>query len=133
MTQQNPAEPFDSNAAGDYRQQARHFLGKSREYLADGDLHQASEKGWGAAAWMAKAVAETRGWEYGRHEQFNVVLDHVQDLTGNDRMIELRGIANDLHRNFYTRSRFLSSVSIGTGLERVAELLDLLEPLTDGG
>ena len=56
----------------------------------------------GAAAWMAKAVAESRGWEYGRHEQFNVVLDRVQDLTGNDRLIELRGIANDLHRNFYT-------------------------------
>ena len=132
MTQMSPAEPFDSDAAWDYRQQARHFLGKSREYLAEGDLHQASEKGWGAAAWMAKAVAETRGWEYGRHEQFNVVLDRVQDLTGNDRLIELRGIANDLHRNFYTRGRFLSSVSIGTGLERVAELLDLLEPLTDG-
>ena len=64
MTQMNPAEPFDSDAAGDYRQQARNFLGKSREYLAEGDLHQASEKGWGAAAWMAKAVAETRGWEY---------------------------------------------------------------------
>ena len=75
MTQQNPAEPFDSDTAGDYRQQARYFFGKSREYLAEGDLHQASEKGWGAAAWMAKAVAESRGWEYGRHEQFNVVLD----------------------------------------------------------
>ena len=133
MTQLNPAEPFDSDAASDDRQQARHFLGKSREYLTEGDLHQASEKGWGAAAWMTKAVAETHGWEYVRHEQFNVVLDRVQDLTGNDRLIELRGIANDLHRNFYTRSRFLSPVSIGTGLERVAELLDLLEPLTDGG
>ena len=133
MTQMSPAEPFDRDAVGDYRQQAHHFFGKSREYLAEGDLHQASEKGWGAAAWMAKAVAESRGWEYGRHEQFNVVLDRVQDLTGNDRLIELRGIANDLHRNFYTPSRFLSSVSIGTGLERVAELLDLLEPLTEGG
>ena len=44
----------------DYRQQSRYFLAKSREYLADDDLHQASEKGWGAAAWMAKAVAEGR-------------------------------------------------------------------------
>ena len=79
----NPAEPFDSDAAGDYRQHARNFLGKSREYLADGDLHQASEKGWGAAAWIAKAVAETRGWEYGRHEQFKVVLTQARDLTDN--------------------------------------------------
>ncbi len=34
----------------DYEAQAREFLAKSREYLAAGDLHQASEKGWGAAA-----------------------------------------------------------------------------------
>ena len=134
MAQMNPPEPFDPDAAEDYRHQARYFLGKSREYLAEGELHQASEKGWGAAAWMAKAVAETQGWEYRRHEQFNVVLNNVRVLTGNDQLLGLRGIANDLHRNFYTRSRFLDAGSIGVGLNRMAELLDLLEPLTgDGG
>jgi hypothetical protein len=131
MTQHNPAEPFDRDAAGDYRQRSRYFLGKSREYLAEGDLHQASEKGWGAAAWMAKAVAETRGWEYARHEQFNVVLTQARDLTGNYRILELRGLANDLHRNFYTRRRFLDAVDIEASLGLMAELLDLLEPLTD--
>ena len=53
MIQTSPIEPFD-DAVGDYRRQAREFMLKSRQYLADGDLHQASEKGWGAAAWMAK-------------------------------------------------------------------------------
>ena len=72
MTQPHLGDPPDHDAVGDYRQQARYFLSKSREYLAEGDLHQASEKGWGAAAWMVKAVAETHGWEYGRHEQFSV-------------------------------------------------------------
>ena len=48
----------------DYRDQAWDFLEKGRKYLAEGDLHQASEKGWGAAAHMAKAVAAARGWEY---------------------------------------------------------------------
>ena len=37
--------------------QSREFLYKGREYLAAGDVHQASEKGRGAAAHMAKAVA----------------------------------------------------------------------------
>ena len=41
----------------DHAAQARDFLEKSREYLAAGDLHQASEKGWGAASHMVKAVA----------------------------------------------------------------------------
>ena len=94
MTQMNPAEPFDSDAAGDYRQQARNFLGKSREYLAEGDLHQASEKGWGAAAWIAKAVAEAAG-STGMNS--SVVLDHVQDLTGNDRILELGFAPQLLH------------------------------------
>ena len=132
MTQQNPAEPFDSDAAGDYRQQARYFFGKSREYLAEGDLHQASEKGWGAAAWMAKAVAERHGWEYKRHDHFYVVLDNARELTGNFRILELSGLANNLHRNFYTRGILLNPVNIEASLGLMAELLDLLEPLTDG-
>ena len=61
---------------------------------------------------MAKAVAETQGWEYGRHDQFNVVLSQARDLTGNYRILELRGVTNDLHRNFYTRRRFLDAVDI---------------------
>ena len=131
MTQMSPAEPFDSDAVGDYRQQARHFLGKSREYLAEGDLHQASEKGWGAAAWMTKAVAETHGWEYKKHDHFHVVLRNASRLTGDDRMLELRGMASDLHGNFYRRRLLLDAEDIKISLDRMAELLDLLEPLTD--
>ena len=50
--------------------QAREFLNKARGYLAAGDLHQASEQGWGAAARMAKAVAPARGWPHERHSRF---------------------------------------------------------------
>ena len=120
-----------SETIRDYRQQAREFLAKSRQYLADDDLHQASEKGWGAAAWMAKAVAEAHGWEYETHEQFNVVLNNARMTTGNDRLRELRGIANDLHHNFYVRKRFLDAEEISLELGEMAELLDILEPLTE--
>ena len=41
-------EVFDPAATADYRQQARQFLAKSREYLAVGDLHQALGKGMGS-------------------------------------------------------------------------------------
>jgi RecB family exonuclease len=133
MTQPHLTEPYDPAAAEDYRQQARDFLGKSREYLSAGDLHQASEKGWGAAAWMAKAVAVTQGWPYERHDEFNVVLNDARVLTGNLRLLELRGIANDLHRNYYTRKRFLNAEEIGLSLDNMAELLDILEPLTGAG
>ena len=43
-----------------YREQSRAFLDKAREELDAGDLVLASEKAWGAAAMMVKAVAEQR-------------------------------------------------------------------------
>ena len=44
-----------------YQERSWAFLAKAREELAVGDLEQASEKGWGAAAMMVKAVAGQRG------------------------------------------------------------------------
>ncbi len=132
MTQTSPNEPFNESGAAvaDYRQQAREFLAKSRKYLADDDLHQASEKGWGAAAWMAKAVADAQGWEYQKHPQFSVVLNNARRVTGEIRLLGMAGIANDLHGNVYTRKRFLDPESIALSLDQIAILLDILEPLT---
>ena len=133
MTQTSPMEPFepDSEAVADYRQQARMFLTKSREYLAEDDLRQAAEKGWGSAAWMAKAVADAQGWEYNRHAQFNTVMYQAQDLCGDARLDDLRSNANELHGYFYTRKRFLRADVISRGLDRMATLIDILEPLTE--
>lgn len=133
MTQSSPLEPFDgpATAVADYRQQAREFLLKSRQYLADGDLHQASEKGWGAAAWMAKAVAEANGWQYKRHEEFADIVNRARLTSGDERLRQLRAEANELHGFFYTRKRFLDPNDIAEGLDRMATLLDILEPLTE--
>ena len=135
MTQQtSPIEPFDSDddAVGDYCQQSRQFMVKSRQYLAEDDLHQASEKGWGAASWMAKSMAMAQGWDYTRHAQFSVVLNNARQITGDARLAGMRSIANELHGNFYTRKRFLDAVAIGEDLDQIAILLDILEPLTAG-
>ena len=124
-------ELFNPAATADYRQQAGQFLAKSREYLAEGDLHQASEKGWGAAAWMAKAVATAQGWEYSRHDQFSVVMNNARFLTGDDRLRSLRSIANELHGNYYKREFLLSADAIALDLDSIADLLAILEPLTE--
>ena len=61
-------------------------------------------------------------------------MNQASRLTGNDslrdRLRELRGIANDLRGNYYERKRFLDAEAIGRDLERMAELVDLLAPLT---
>ncbi|MXZ45661.1 MAG: HEPN domain-containing protein [Chloroflexi bacterium] len=114
----------------DHAEQAREFLTRCREYLAAGDLHQASEKGWGAAAHMAKAVAAAQGWEYATHADFSVVLNQAWEVTRNDRIRDLRGIANELHGNYYRRKRHLNANVIGRDIESVAELVEILAPLT---
>ena len=133
MPQMSPMQPYDEmrESIEDYRLQSREFLAKSRTYLADDDLHQASEKGWGAAAWMAKAVATAQEWQYDKHEHFGEVLYQAGKLTGDDRLRTFRAIANDLHGNFYQRKRFLHGDVIATALDEVETLLDLLEPLTE--
>ena len=72
---------------------------------------------------MTKAVAVAQGWEYERHEQFNVVLNNARIATGNLRIRQLRGIANDLHGNFYTRKRFLDAEEIRISLDDVADFV----------
>ena len=121
----------DSAAVGDHAIQAREFLAEAREHLAVGHLHQASEKGWGAAAHMAKAVAEAQGWQYDTHADFSVVLNQARRLTGDSRLGGLRATANDLHGNYYRRKRHLDAERIDEDIESVAELLGILAPLTE--
>ena len=119
----------EPSAVADCEAQAREFLGKAREYLAQGDLHQASEKGWGAASHMAKAVALAQGWSYDTHAEFSVVLNQARQATGEDRLRGLRGIANDLHGNYYRRKRHLDAEEITRDIASMAEPLELLAPL----
>ena len=121
-------EPLDDVSG--YAAQAREFLVKGREYLEAGDLHQASEKGWGAAAHMAKAVALAQGWQYSRHSHFHRVMNRVGELAGNpDYLAFLHGRAEILHINFYELKRDLNAVIIGENLEYMSELVEIMAPL----
>lgn len=80
---------------------------------------------------MTKAVAVAQNWQYDQHEHFNVILNNVLLITSNDRLLALREIANGLHRNYYTRKQFLNPTIITRELDAAAELLDILEPLTE--
>ena len=116
--------------ARNHSAQAMEFLKKGREYLAAGDLHQASEKGWGAAAHMAKAVASAQGWQYTRHSHFHRIMNEAGRLSGNLRLPFLHGRAEILHVNYYELADDLDARQIEQDLEGVAEMLGILEPLT---
>ena len=112
-----------------YQDAARHLLTQGFEELANGDSRQASEKGWGAAAQMIKAVASRRGWKHDSHAALYSVIDRLVKETGDDDIRRRFGMANALHQNFYENWR--STAYVAAGLAHVRELLDKLEPLLE--
>ena len=103
------------------------FLARARTYLAEDDLLQASEKGWGAAAQMVKSVAEARGWPHNGHHHLWRTINRLADETG-DRDIRMAfGAAGELHINFYEGR--LSRDVIKENLTDVAGLVSKLEAL----
>ena len=80
---------------------SRDFLVKAREELEKGELLQASEKAWGAAAHAIKAVAEKRRWfseaDWKLHQIANIISAEQQDETITWAYMAVR----DSHFNFY--------------------------------
>ena len=112
---------------GYHSETAREFLVKARAYLAEGDLLQASEKGWGAAAQMVKAVAEARGWRHQGHRQLYEVVDRLVAETGRRELRARFAEAGALHINFY--EGWLSAEAVGAHLDEVERLVNQLQPL----
>ena len=112
-----------------YQDASRHLLAQSFEELAEGDSRQASEKGWGAAAQMIKAVASSRGWKHDSHASLYRVIDRLVSETDNDDIHRRFAPANALHQNFY--ENWGSADYVARGLADVRGLLDRLEPLVD--
>ena len=84
-----------------HREQSRIFLAQAYEELAKGDLPQASEKGWGAAAQMLKATAQQRGWRNSTHRDLYLVSRALRRETGDKELTVLYSAASSLHVNFY--------------------------------
>ncbi len=106
------------------------FLRLSRQYLADGNLLQASEKGWGAVAHAAKLFAESRdGLEYERHEQLREVVTEMGIATNRHQQIRRwSDVASRLHQNFYDDS--MDALTIGRHLNDVERFVNLARGLT---
>ena len=112
-----------------YREAGRRFLVQARDELDAGDLRQASEKGWGAAAQMVKAAAQARGWPHTAHRH---LLTSVTDLTeevGDSGVHRLFGSAHYLHVNFYENT--FNADLVAEYLTDVEHFVDKLERILD--
>jgi uncharacterized protein (UPF0332 family) len=107
-----------------YSSAATQLLQQARQELARGDVRQASEKGWGAAAQAVKAVAEGRGWEHKNHAALFRAVDRLAREKRNDKLNALFVAANGLHMNFYENWMPLGTVRVG--VDEVAQFVALL-------
>ncbi len=104
------------------------FLRRSRAYLDDGQLLQASEKGWGAAH-AAMFIAGIRNWKYREHWEFEAeVVAGLARETGNNNVHTWGRSANELHTNFYRDDK--NAAQIAAHLNDVANFVNFIRQLT---
>ena len=110
-----------------YRDLSAGYLRKARAHLAEGDLTQASEKGWGAAAVLVKAAAEKRGWQHDGHRNlWNVARQLVGETGDPDLRLEY-GYAQAMHINFYEAA--MNREEVEEYLQHVERLVGKLDGL----
>lgn len=110
-----------------YREASRLLLTQAQSELAAGDVRQASEKGWGAAAQMVKSVADRRGWVHRSHAALYNAVALLTAETGDEEIRRLFAVAGNLHVNFY--EGWDNADNVAAGLADVERLLDKLEPM----
>jgi hypothetical protein len=110
-----------------YQQASEHFLAQAKQELSNGDLAQASEKGWGATAQILKAIAKQRGWDHHGHRYFHRAASRIRAETGDGEIRRLFDSASALHENFYEND--MPPDEVDERLDDVAALMDKLLPL----
>ena len=92
-------DPFDKVEV--YMKLSEKYLKDADELLAKKDYIQASEKLWGAAALMVKAVAASRGITILSHGELFSFVRKLGEEKNKPELRRLFSVASTLHQNFY--------------------------------
>ena len=103
------------------------LMAKAEEALAQGDLVQASQKGWRAAAWMLRGFAQAKGWRYTGFYGIVGVIECLAQEYADEEFYDLYSSVDALAVN--SPRCCDSRAGIEHDLSRVAELLRKLERL----
>lgn len=103
------------------------YLPEAQQFLGKEDLAQASEKLWGAAAEIVKAVAAKRGVELGTHASLWAYVDELDWQNPDLGLIEKFSYAGNLHTNFY--ENWLSKGYVVRGMDIVKDFVENMKRL----
>lgn len=84
-----------------YTGMSQRFIQQAGDEFQRGDLLQASEKAWGAAALATKSIAEQRAWRHNGHDLLYAISAQIADELGRPDLRRLFRSASSLHTNFY--------------------------------
>ena len=113
-----------------YREASHRLLSQAHGELEVGDLQQASEKAWGAAAQMFKAAATLRGWEHDQHRHLWVAARDLSNEANDPEIHTLFVVANGLHVNFYENTYDADKVMLY--IAKVDRLVAKVEAMLEG-
>ena len=105
---------------------SREFLTAARQELDEGDLLQASEKAWGAAAFALKAVAEKRRWFNDADWKLGRIAEILATEQDDDDIVAYYLAARDAHYNFYQHE--YNAPAVRRAINLAARLVDKLSP-----
>ncbi len=108
-----------------HQETSRRFIVQAEDELRKGDLMQACEKAWGAAAHSLKSIAERRGWRHDTHAALFRVARNIAREAGDPEIRTQFNSANGMHKNFY--EGWMSEEYIEGGIEDVKLLLAKLD------
>jgi uncharacterized protein (UPF0332 family) len=106
---------------------AEKFLSEAEAFLSKGDYVEASEKAWGAAAQIVKALATREGREIRSHSGLWVYVNDLVKKTQDPELRRLWWAANLLHQNFY--ENFMTTEDVTLAVEDVKRFVEKLKKL----
>ena len=111
-----------------HQERSRHFLSLVDDELARGELEEASNKVWGAAAHAIKAVAERRGWPHHSHALLQQTMERLISEEGAPQhLFGQYMMASAYHQGFYAWPPPANGIRYGK--EVIAEFIEALEGL----
>jgi hypothetical protein len=95
-------EPFDPETRSElHLKLSEKYLKDAEEFLAKEDYVQASEKAWGAASQIVKALAAREGRGLRSHGELHKQVAKIARETKDEEIRSLWQSAGMLHQNFY--------------------------------
>jgi hypothetical protein len=119
-------EPIDLETKAEiYLKLSEKYLRDSEEFLTKKDLVQASEKAWGAAAQIVKALAAKEGKELRSHGELHRYVAELSKEKGDREIMKFWFSATSLHQNFY--ENWFPEEAVRSAVEDVKNFIEKLK------